>query len=57
MILKHISTEAKRTTDYDCEIWMGKRYTENMVGRNIELKVFGLVWIVVKKYSFRYEKR
>ena len=56
MFLKYISTEVRRVKDYDCEMWWFDNYGNNMVGMNIEFKVFGVFWIVGKTYTYDYFK-
>lgn len=57
-ILKHISTKARRKKVYDCEVHIKYMYpgAVNYLIRamDIQLKVFGLFWWTVKKYSFQY---
>jgi len=54
MFLKYISTKVRRVKDYDCEIWWFDKYCKNMVGMNVEFYVFGLFWVVGKKYTYDY---
>ena len=50
-ILKYLSTKARRRKVYECEINMDSLSYNFIRGMNIELKLFGLFWIIITEYS------
>jgi hypothetical protein len=50
--LKRISTQATRVKVYECEIGsMGSKLITH-VGKDIQVKLFGMWWVTIIKYSY-----
>lgn len=56
-IIKLISTGARRTIDYECYNRILGEPKLYMVSKYIEIKVFGLFWVKIKRYVIYFKNR